>query len=568
LAEAHSNLGMMYHLQGRLEPAIESFRAALRLNPRLSSARLFLGIDYYLTSRPDQAIAQLQQAVSLDSHDAQAREWLGMSYLYTDNYTRAVTELRLCRLSDPGTDNLTFHLARAYLRLSVSAFDSVGLMHPDSFWDHLIKGEQRCRHVSDALEEFQRALLVDPVASGVHFRRAVLFETQGKAASAIEEYGKELLDRPHHVQSIINLVQLLRGLELSKEADEVLSLARTSLEGHPQTLALLARLPEQNPSPAEKGEVGGEGALSAVRIFLGNYEERIRSLPRSVEWAEQVRSALDRSDPEDALRLLTSPTAGIIPDQVQEWKAEAWIAHGDFGQALDILLQLTAKEPDNPEYSYYLGNCTEKLALSTLDEFVRKAPDSYRTYQLRAEYYAARSDAEKAVAAYEKALALKPKAIEIHLALGKIYQSDGHYDRAIAEYEAELKTDSYSVPALERIGEIYYKLDRADRAKKYLLQAISINPNSPQAHLWLGKVNVQEGSYVAAVQHFRAALKGGAKDPEAIYFQLSRTLRQLGRIEEADHYLVLFGQSKAEKSRKEQRRSEDMKNAHRAQSTN
>jgi len=42
-----------------------------------------------------------------------------------------------------------------------------------------------------------------------------------------------------------------------------------------------------------------------------------------VKWTEQVVTALDRDDPEDALRLLASPPAGIGKDQLQEWKARA-----------------------------------------------------------------------------------------------------------------------------------------------------------------------------------------------------------------------------------------------------
>ncbi len=56
LPEAHSNLGLMYHMQRKYEQAIEQFHEALRLHPKLLSASLFLGIDYYLTSRPDLAI--------------------------------------------------------------------------------------------------------------------------------------------------------------------------------------------------------------------------------------------------------------------------------------------------------------------------------------------------------------------------------------------------------------------------------------------------------------------------------------------------------------------------------
>ena len=42
LAEARSNLGMMYHLQNLFDKSIPEFQTALKLNPDLTSARLFL----------------------------------------------------------------------------------------------------------------------------------------------------------------------------------------------------------------------------------------------------------------------------------------------------------------------------------------------------------------------------------------------------------------------------------------------------------------------------------------------------------------------------------------------
>jgi tetratricopeptide (TPR) repeat protein len=489
-----------------------------------------------------------------------ARKWLGLSYLYAGDSGRAVPELRLSHLSDPRDAEVTFNLGRAYFRLSMAAFLSVGSTHPDSRWDHLIKGERSAEQAAylEALAEFQRALLIGPTSSGIHFRRAMVFETEGKAASAVQEYGKELLDRPQHLESMIHLVRLLRKLGLRKEADEALSLGRMSLADHPKTLALLVRLPEENPAPAEKDEGGRKDALAAARVFLTGYAERIQARrAASVKWTEQVETALDSDDPEDALRLIASPPAGIGKDQLQEWKARAQMAHGDFEQALDALLQLAANEPKNPEYSYYLGECAEKLALSTLEEFVRTAPDSYRTYQLQGEYWEERRNFPEAVTAYEKALALKPDASQIHLALGWIYLNEDRRDDAITQLKAELRTDPYSVPALVGMGEVYYKEGQPDRAKTYLLQAISINPNSPQAQMWLGKASADEGLFEEAVEHFQAALKNDVYDRGTVYFQLSRALKQLGRTEEANRYLALYRQSKAEENRKEHFLSDD-----------
>src|SRR5437764_12287492 len=50
LAEARSNLGMMWHFAGNYEKSIPELRAAAKLNSALVAPHLFLGIDLYLTS--------------------------------------------------------------------------------------------------------------------------------------------------------------------------------------------------------------------------------------------------------------------------------------------------------------------------------------------------------------------------------------------------------------------------------------------------------------------------------------------------------------------------------------
>jgi tetratricopeptide (TPR) repeat protein len=569
LAEAHANLGMMYQLLNRQKDAIESFETALRLNPNLSSVRLFLGIEYYLTSRPDLAITQLREAVRLEPREAVAQKWLGLSYLYAGDSARAIPELRSYHLHNPNDDNITFNLDRAYFRLSMDAFRSVATTHSDSPWDHLIRGEQCALQEAypEALAEFQRGLAGEAESDAVHFRRGEVFETEGKVASAIDEYGDELLERPQHLESIVHLYRLFRNLGLASEADTLFTSARAALRRHPKSLSAIERLHAEEPSTAPTDASVRADALARARTLLDKYAARIRAQSaKPAEWTEEVRSALDAEDSESALRLLGSPPPGTDKDQIQKWKALAEMARGNLNDALDILQQLAIKAPHNPEYSYYLGQCAEKLAMSTLQEFVKTSPDSYRTYQLQGEYWVAQRNFPKAVAAYKKALELSPGASQIHLALGWIYLNQDHRDDAISELKTELKSDPYSVPALVGMGEVYYKEGQPDRAKSYLLQAISINPNSPQAQMWLGKVSVDEGSFSEGVEHLQAALKNGVYDRGAVYFQLSRALKQLGRTEEANHYLALYKDSKAEENRRAHLPSEDAEVFHLAPS--
>ena len=77
MAEAHSNLGMMWHFAGQYPKAISAFRDALSLNPKLLAPHLFLGIDYYLISHPRDAIPELRSALALDPGERAGWEMAG-----------------------------------------------------------------------------------------------------------------------------------------------------------------------------------------------------------------------------------------------------------------------------------------------------------------------------------------------------------------------------------------------------------------------------------------------------------------------------------------------------------
>jgi tetratricopeptide (TPR) repeat protein len=316
LAEAHSNLGMMYHFGRQYEKSIEAFRRAQLLNPRLVAPHLFLGIDYYLAGRPAEAIPELRRTLELEPGNAEARKWLGMSYMHMGEFAAAAAELSRCAPDD----EILFHLARAYAKTAEA--------------------------------DLHRA----------------------------------------------------RALE----------------------------------------------AGSAQRVEL-----------------EQRAAAAS-------------------------------------GQALDAL-----------------------------DRFAARAPDSWRADQLRAEYHLSRGEDQSALEAYQRALAKNPDAVQIHLSLGNLHATRREWDQAIAEYQAELKTDPYSAKALERIGQVHADLHRPEQARDFLERALALDPRLPEAHKALGKILLQQSKPAAAVTHLRLALTLGAENDPTVHFQLSKALRQMGQIAEA-----------------------------------
>lgn len=166
MAEAHSNLGMMYYFARKPEAAIEPFREALRLSPKLVAPHLFLGICYYLVSRPADAVAELRRTLELEPHNAAARQWLGLTYLFNGDLLQAVSTLKQALGNDPDNSEIVFGLARAYGRLSVDSLKAIRNGWPDSAWDHVVRADQYTvqGRSQDAARHWDEAQRLDPEA--------------------------------------------------------------------------------------------------------------------------------------------------------------------------------------------------------------------------------------------------------------------------------------------------------------------------------------------------------------------------------------------------------------------
>lgn len=156
MAEAHSNLGMMYYFAHQPKEAVAPFRRAIQLSPRLVAPHLFLGICSYLISRPDEAIAELQRTLQLEPSNAVARKWLGLSYAFHGDMLPAIAALEQAARQIPDEPEIRFHLARAYSRLATDCIRTIRETWPDSAWDHLVQADQY--RLQNRTEESQRQL--------------------------------------------------------------------------------------------------------------------------------------------------------------------------------------------------------------------------------------------------------------------------------------------------------------------------------------------------------------------------------------------------------------------------
>jgi len=117
---------------------------------------------------------------------------------------------------------------------------------------------------------------------------------------------------------------------------------------------------------------------------------------------------------------------------------------------------------------------------------------------------------------YQKAITLKPYAIEPKL--GFVYPASalGNWDQVIAQYTAILATDPQNTTANYRMGSIYYGRKDYAKAEKFLEKVINLYPFDYDSMLLFAWTNFKLGKLREAQVMFNKVLLNKPKDTSAL----------------------------------------------------
>jgi tetratricopeptide (TPR) repeat protein len=112
--------------------------------------------------------------------------------------------------------------------------------------------------------------------------------------------------------------------------------------------------------------------------------------------------------------------------------------------------------------------------------------------------------AQKAVEAYEHAIALNPQYIPPYYGLGILYAAQlGNYGAAVEVFQRGLKHNPREAFLIASLGTTYARMGRFDEAIATLYQSIDIDPDSAFAYGWLSILYLHQKRYddvIAACQ--------------------------------------------------------------------
>lgn len=228
---------------------------------------------------------------------------------------------------------------------------------------------------------------------------------------------------------------------------------------------------------------------------------------------------------ERALRLNPSDRSALL------FLGKAQMQMGNDSDAAGAFEKLRQTHPNDADVLYNLSLARLKLFLKSVDQLRGVAPQSYRLALLEAQDAEGHNDDAAAIQSYKEALGLKPDLVGVHYSLGCAYARASKYEEAVQEFKKELVLNPNDPLALWRLGEITLH-NNASEAQRYLGEAVSLNPEFPQAVLAYGRALLRTGETEKAIEQFHRVVEL-APEEDTVHYLLANAYRKLGRQAES-----------------------------------
>jgi len=179
---AHTNIGIVFLQQGKIDDAIAHYRLALQMQADSWDAEYNLGTALVAKGQVDEAILHCERAVGMRPTDPDAQVSLGDALLRKGRIDDAIDHYQKAMMARAGHFLARYGLCQALLE----------------------KGE-----LDSAIQVCRSALVLWPLDADCHTALAIALEEKGEPAEAIEHYEKALEVAPRSISTLTNLAWLL-----------------------------------------------------------------------------------------------------------------------------------------------------------------------------------------------------------------------------------------------------------------------------------------------------------------------------------------------------------------------
>jgi tetratricopeptide (TPR) repeat protein len=238
IADSYNNLGVISAGNQEFSAALDYFRKAGEWQPSLETLDRNLGMAAFYANQFDQAVEPLSRHVQNQPEDTRARSALALSLFALQKYGAVSETLKAIATEVDSAPELSYAYAVSQLKTG-DYNEGIGRLHKleeanfKSADLHVLLGNALAdqNDWDAALQEYRRALAIDPKQAHTHFLVGLGYIHQGSPADAAQEMRAALRLDPADVPTKYHLAFAL--IEMNKK-DEALPLLREVLQHDPK----------------------------------------------------------------------------------------------------------------------------------------------------------------------------------------------------------------------------------------------------------------------------------------------------------------------------------------------
>ena len=527
--------------QGKIEDVDDVLMSAIERDPTNQEAKLTLIRFVGATQGLEQGIALLQRFLEEDPAATDLRILLADQYLSDGDTDSAKAEFQIIADTEGNADaGLTARtriagiaISEGELEAASATVEEVLALDPLNADANYLSGLLNFldSNWKGAVADLRSALREDPNNTRAQFLLARTHAQAGDLLLAEDAYRNMLQNSPINVPATLELTGLLVDLNELGKAEEFLSGQIGLMPGEAQLsramIGLLVGQERYEDAIAEAQRFGTtEGNEALGKYYVGGiyqdrgqfdkaaaaFRESLADRPNAREPLQGLVSMLAAQDKLDEARDYLEDLAGQFPENlfVKTLLGQVVAVSGDKDKAREIFETTLSDQSDwLPAYAALasLDSGDPQAQIDVYQRGLQASPGNQQMTLLLGSAYERRGEIDKAITAYEEALAANPSmpivANNLAALLADYRQDAASFNRALQVARQLEGTDQPLL--LDTLGWVYYRLGEHDKAQRLLERAVEGEPNVPVLRYHLGMVYLAQNKQQLAIEQLRAA---------------------------------------------------------------
>jgi tetratricopeptide (TPR) repeat protein len=241
--ESLKRLGVLEQTELKFDDSIQLFEQVLASDPSFPQVNFFLGTSYFGKGDFTRATESFERELKALNPHPRTHYYLALALQSSGRLEEAISQLNQSVTDNPKDSDALYELARIYKNASLRSIEMLKALDPDSFQLHALMGEVYAdqERYSEAIEEYQAALLKRPEAPGMHFVIGVAYWAQRQMEPAEKAFKDAYKENPNDPMTNLYLGDIAVRYQRFSDALPFLVVAQQAQPNMPQVHVLLGQ---------------------------------------------------------------------------------------------------------------------------------------------------------------------------------------------------------------------------------------------------------------------------------------------------------------------------------------